>query len=278
MKAMKTAAAQPLPSKLATGIHGFDELSHGGLTLNRTNLIMGGPGSGKTLFALQTLVHAIRARQEPGIFVAFEESTRQIITNAACFNWGLPALVKNMLFFLEAHLSPEVVQSGEFDLNGMLAMLKAKKEEMGARWIVFDGIDVLLTLLHDSTAEMREIYRIRDWLVKNEMNAIITAKVEDGASTAVHYGFLQFMMDCVVRLSRRLELGVSLHRLQITKYRGSGFIAGEFLRELWIIRYGSNCPRSLLKSNTRPRPNAFPPASNVWIPCSAVACSAEAAR
>ena len=228
MKAMKTAAAQQLPSKLATGIQGFDELSHGGLTLNRTNLIMGGPGSGKTLFALQTLVHAIRARQEPGIFVAFEENTRQIIANAACFNWGLPALVKNKLFFLEAHLSPEVVQSGDFDLTGMLAMLKAKKEEMGARWIVFDGIDVLLTLLHNSTAEIREIYRIRDWLAKNEMNAIITAKVDDGASPAVHYGFLQFMMDCVIRLSRRLELGVSLHRLQITKYRGSDFIAGEF--------------------------------------------------
>ena len=37
MKATKTAAAQQLPSKLATGIQGFDEMSHGGLTLNRTN-------------------------------------------------------------------------------------------------------------------------------------------------------------------------------------------------------------------------------------------------
>ena len=57
------------------------------------------------------------------------------------------ALTKSKLFFLDAHLSPEVVQSGEFDLSGMLAMLKAKKDEIGARWIVFDGIDVLLTLL-----------------------------------------------------------------------------------------------------------------------------------
>jgi len=225
---MKTTAAQQLPSKLATGIQGFDELSQGGLALNRTNLIMGGPGSGKTLFALQTLVHAIRARQEPGIFVAFEESTRQIIANAACFNWGLPTLAKNKLFFMEARLSPEVVQSGEFDLNGMLAILKAKKEEMGARWIVFDGVDVLLTLLHNPIAEMREIYRIRDWLADNEMNAIVTAKIEDGISAPVNYGFMQFMMDCVIRINRRLEHGVSLHRLQITKYRGSDFVAGEY--------------------------------------------------
>jgi circadian clock protein KaiC len=224
---IKKASPLLLP-KLATGIQGFDELSYGGLTPNRTSLLMGGPGSGKTVFALQTLVSAARQRDEPGIFVAFEETTSRIIANAACFNWRLPALAKNKLFFLEAHLSPEVVQSGEFDLSGMLGMLKAKKQEMGARWIVFDGIDVLLTLLQNPIAEMREIYRIRDWLADNEMNAIITAKIEVGSSEAVNYSFMQFMMDCVIRLSRRLEQGVSLHRLQIAKYRGSDFVAGEY--------------------------------------------------
>src|SRR6185437_17175379 len=39
-----------------TGVPGFDELSHGGLPRKRTTLVMGGPGTGKTVFALQTLV------------------------------------------------------------------------------------------------------------------------------------------------------------------------------------------------------------------------------
>src|SRR4029077_12074940 len=129
----------------------------------------------------------IRGRSEPGIFVAFEESEKQIGANAATFDWGLPALA-GKLFFLDAHLSPEVVQSGEFDLTGLLAMLKAKKQEMGAKWIVFDGIDVLLTLLQNPISEMRELYRIRDWLADNEMSAaIITAKT-DGDSGVVNYG------------------------------------------------------------------------------------------
>jgi circadian clock protein KaiC len=181
------------------------------------------------VFALQSLVNAARRRQEPGIFVAFEESTSQIVANAASFDWGLPALARNKLFFLDAKLSPEVVQAGEFDLAGMLAILKAKKEEIGAKWIVFDGIDVLLTLLQNPIAEMREIYRIRDWLADNEVNAaIITAKIDGDGSEIVNYGFLQFMVDCVIRFERRLEHGVALHRLQITKYRGSDFVAGEF--------------------------------------------------
>jgi circadian clock protein KaiC len=140
----------------------------------------------------------------------------------------LSGLARSRLFFLDAKLSPEVVHAGQFDLSGMLAMLEAKRREIGAHWIVFDGIDVLLTLLQNPIAEMWEIYRIRDWLAGNDLNAVITTKIDGGSSEIMNYGFMQFMVDCVVRFERRMEYGVALHRLQITKYRGSDFTAGEF--------------------------------------------------
>ena len=227
MNETKRADPQPL-AKIATGIEGFDELSGGGLPRNRTTLVMGGPGSGKTVFSLQALVNAARQRGESGIFVAFEERGREIMANAATFDWGLPALAEKQLYILDAHLSPTVVQSGEFDLSGILAILKAKQEAMHAGWIVFDGIDVLLTLLRDPIVEMREIYRIRDWLGDNELTAIITAKMDSQTAAVVNYGFMQFMVDCVIRFDRRLEYGVPAHRLQVTKYRGSDFASGEF--------------------------------------------------
>lgn len=227
MNETKRADPQPL-SKRATGIEGFDELSGGGLPRNRTTLVMGGPGSGKTVFSLQTLVNAARRRAEAGIFVAFEERSREVMANVATFDWDLPALAENQIYILDAHLSPTVVQSGEFDLSGILAILKAKQEAMNAGWIVFDGIDVLLTLLRDPILEMREIYRIRDWLVDHELTAIVTAKMDSQTSAAVNYGFMQFMVDCVIRFDRRLEYGVPTHRLQVTKYRGSDFASGEF--------------------------------------------------
>jgi len=224
----KRGIPQTLP-KIATGIRGFDELSHGGLPRNRMSLLRGGPGSGKTVFALQTLVSAACERAEPGIFVAFEENPLQIMANAGPFNWDLPALLKQKLFFMDANLSPDVVQSGEFDLRGLLAMLKAKKVEIGARWIVFDGIDVLLTMLQNPKSEIREIYRIRAWLSENDVDgAIITAKIGDDGSQIANYGFLEFMADCVIGLEQRLEYGVPLHRIQILKYRGSAFAKGEY--------------------------------------------------
>ncbi|HSL72567.1 MAG TPA: circadian clock protein KaiC [Longimicrobiales bacterium] len=219
--------AQPL-AKLATGLPGFDELSCGGLPRHRTTLLIGGPGAGKTVFALQCLVNAARQQRSPGMFVAFEESPRQIIANAATFDWGLARLAVKDLFLMDAHLSPTLVTAGDFDLVGMLAMLRAKKKEIGAQWIVFDGIDVLLTLLQDPVAEMREVYRIRDWLEDNALTAIITAKLENRTSETVQYGFLQFMVDCVARFERRQEDRVSTRTIQIRKYRGSGYASAQF--------------------------------------------------
>jgi circadian clock protein KaiC len=191
-------------------------------------LLIGGPGAGKTVFALQCLVNAARQHRAAGIFVAFEESPAQIIANSDTFDWGVASLGAKKLFVMDAHLSPTLIKTGDFDLAGMLAMLAAKKREIDAQWIVFDGIDVLLTLLHDPVAEMRELYRLRDWLADNALTAIVTAKSEGPSSEVTHYGFLQFMVDCVVRLDRRLEDRVAVQTVRITKYRGSDFAATEF--------------------------------------------------
>ncbi len=223
---MKIQSPYPSVTKTPTGIRGFDEVTDGGLPCARTTLVMGGPGCGKTVFALQTLVNGALRDKDASLFVAFEESPHQIIANAATFGWDLPALVRNKLFFLDAHLSPDVVKVGEFDLAGMLAVLQAKAEQLHARSIVFDGIDVLLTLLNDPVAERREMYRIRDWLKQTGLTGIITQKV--GSEADQRYSFLQFMVDCVVTLQHQVVDGSAFRSLRVKKYRGSGFAGDEF--------------------------------------------------
>jgi circadian clock protein KaiC len=146
---------------------------------------------------------------------------------AATFGWDLPTLVRKKLFFLDAHLSPDVVKAGEFDLAGMLAMLQAKAAEIHAKRVVFDGIDVLLTLLNDPVSERRELYRIRDWLSQTGLTGIITQKV-GGVEADQRYSFLQFMVDCVVILQHQVVDGSAFRSLRVKKYRGSGFSGDEF--------------------------------------------------
>jgi circadian clock protein KaiC len=224
---MKIRSSHAAITKVVTGIQGFDEITDGGLPRGRTSLVMGGPGSGKTVFALQTLVNGAHRKKEASIFVAFEESARQIVANAATFGWDLPKLEKKKLFFLDAQLSPETVKSGEFDLIGMLNLLHAKATAMHATRIVFDGIDVLLGLLDDPAAERREIYRLRDWLLQTGLTGIITQKV-GGNDADQRYSFLQFMVDCVVVLRHHVVDGSAFRTLRVVKYRGSGFAGDEF--------------------------------------------------
>jgi circadian clock protein KaiC len=222
------AIEAPIP-KAKTCIAGFDEITKGGLPAGRTTLVVGGPGAGKTIFALQGLVNAAHKDHEPGIFVALEESSRQIIANAATFGWDLPALERQQLFFLDARLSPATVKSGDFDISVLLAGLATKAKEMNAKRIVFDGLDVLLTLLDDPVKERREVYRLHEWLKELGLTAVLTAKASDiDRAAAERYSFMQFMVDSVVLLHHRLLERVSLRSIRVMKYRGSSFAEGEF--------------------------------------------------
>ena len=218
------------PSKVRTGIEGFDEITNGGLPSGRTTLLEGGPGSGKTIMALQSLVCGARLENEPGIFVAFEEDSQRIMQNAAKFGWDITGLQKKKLFFLNAQPTPDLFQSGSFDLSGMLAALEAKAKEIKARRIVFDAVDVVLALLQDPVAERREVYRLHEWLLDHKFTAIITAKAglyESDSSNRPQLGFLQFMVDCAVVLNHEVVEGVSQRNLRVVKYRGSAFSENE---------------------------------------------------
>jgi circadian clock protein KaiC len=222
-------AAQPtrliVTTKSPTGIAGLDEITGGGLPRGRTTLLVGGSGSGKTILALQFLVHGAQHRNEPGIFVAFEETPSRIVANAETFGWNLAELQKEKLYFMDAQPMPDLVQSGTFDLSGMLAALGAKTAEIGAKRIVFDALDIVLALLPDAAAQRREIYRLHAWLLAHELTGVVTLKAESGESGP--FRFIQFMVDCAVILNHTVVLGVSQRNLRVQKYRGSSFDENE---------------------------------------------------
>lgn len=213
-------------TKAPTGIAGFDEMTGGGVPRGRTTLVVGGPGSGKTIFALQFLVHGAQERKEPGIFVAFEETATRIVANAEGFGWKLGELRRKKLSFLDAQPMPDLVHSGDFDLSGMLAALEAQIKENGARRIVFDAIDVVMALLPDAAAKRREISRLHQWLLVHGLTGLITAKADSDETSSLSqqpFRSMLFMVDCAVMLNHVVVLGVSHRSLRVQKYRGSAF-------------------------------------------------------
>jgi circadian clock protein KaiC len=224
MKSVRSPAK--VPTKAPTGIAGFDEMTGGGVPRGRTTLVVGGPGSGKTIFALQFLVHGAQDGKEPGIFVAFEETATRIVANAEGFGWKLGQLRRKKLSFLDAQPMPDLVHAGDFDLSGMLAALEAQVKETGARRIVFDAIDVVLALLPDPAAKRRELYRLHQWLLVHKLTGLITAKADSDETSSLSqqpFRAMLFMVDCALMLNHFVVLGVSHRTLRVQKYRGSAF-------------------------------------------------------
>ncbi|HEY5801680.1 MAG TPA: ATPase domain-containing protein, partial [Burkholderiaceae bacterium] len=163
--------------KSPTGIAGFDAMTGGGLPHSRTTVLGGAPGAGKTVFAVQSLVANAAGRGDAGIFVGFEESGAQVLSNYASFGWNLPALIEQgKLYLIDGRQSSDVICTGEFTLAGLLAAVHAKAQAMRATHIVFDSIDLLLNMLDNPSAQKREIYRIHDWLSGSGMTGLLTVR------------------------------------------------------------------------------------------------------
>jgi circadian clock protein KaiC len=212
--------------KKSTGIDGLDDITGGGLPELGLTAVSGGPGAGKTVLALQTIFHRLTRHGEPAIFVTFEEPEAQIWRHAASFAWGAGALDLNKIQVLDARLPIDVVGSGDFDLSALLTGLSAIVEETGARNVVFDGIDVLLSGLATHTLERRELSRLADWLYETDLFGILTVKSEGLADRdRQRSDYIQYHTNCVVSLDVDLDRTSLLRSLRIVKYRGSGFSA-----------------------------------------------------
>jgi len=221
-------------SKAPTGIPGFDEITHGGLPRGSVTLVSGGPGSGKTIFAMQSLVGAARNFGESSLFVSFEEGPDELIKSAGNFGWTLTVAGAERgrgpsVTLFDGRPPEDMTQSGEFDLNGLLASLQEAIKQRPATRIVFDALDVLLGSLDDPKSERREVYRIINWVRRLGLTAIITAKLDldDLEAIAPRQSHLPYLSASVVLLRNRLH-GSSLTRtLRVAKYRGTAHSPNE---------------------------------------------------
>ncbi|MEY2562254.1 MAG: circadian clock protein KaiC [Verrucomicrobiota bacterium] len=101
MKKPNSKLTRKTLSKSPTGIRGLDEITEGGLPAGRPTLVCGGAGCGKTLLAMEFLVRGATEYNEPGIFMAFEETSEELTENVASLGFDLRALVARKKLLLD---------------------------------------------------------------------------------------------------------------------------------------------------------------------------------
>jgi circadian clock protein KaiC len=207
--------------KAPTSIQGLDEITGGGLPKGRPTLVCGGAGCGKTLFAMEFLVRGATLYNEPGVYISFEETEKELTANVASLGFDLNDLVKRKKIWLEhVHIERgEIEKSGEYDLKGLFVRIHHAIENIKAKRLVLDTIESLFSALPNSTIVRTELRRLFGWLKKKGVTAIITG--ERGNETLTRQGLEEYVSDCVILLDHRVSDQSSIRRLRIVKYRGS---------------------------------------------------------
>jgi len=192
--------------KSPTGIQGLDEITSGGIPKNRPTLVLGNTGSGKTIMAMEFLVHGIDMFDEPAVFMAFEEKKDELEMNLKSFGFDFERYTKTNKLYIEQVLldKDEMRETGMYDLEGL--------------FVVLDSLDTLFTGF-DSKILRSEFTRLLSWLKKKEVTAIITSEIGDPYLTRM--GIEEYVADCVIALDNRVTNQIGTRRLRIVKYRGS---------------------------------------------------------
>jgi len=215
------------PGHCPTGIAGLDEITSGGLPRGRTTLVAGGPGCGKTLLGLEFLVRGVEMG-EPGVFLAFEETAEELTANVAALGWDLDRLSaegKLVVDFVKVERE-RIDQTGDYDLEGLFIRIGFAIDEVGAKRIVLDTLEVLFSALDDSARLRAELRRLFTWLKGRGVTAIVTA--ERGEGTLTRHGLEEYVADCVISLDHRVADQIAVRRIRVVKLRGSAHGTNEY--------------------------------------------------
>lgn len=206
--------------KSATGIKGFDELTYGGLPLNRPTILVGSTGAGKTIMALEYIVNGAQQFNEPGLFMTFEEKTDDLLENVKSIGYDIRKLIRDKKVILE-HLNVshnEVHEIGKCNLEGLFAKLGTAIDQIKAKRVVLDSFDTLFSNF-DIKSLRTEFMRLFNWLKDKKVTAIITAEL--GINSLTRLGIEENIADCVIELNNRVSNQIGIRRIRIIKYRGS---------------------------------------------------------
>ncbi|HEY7313940.1 MAG TPA: circadian clock protein KaiC [Gemmataceae bacterium] len=215
-------------SKATTGIQGLDEITGGGLPRGRPTLVCGSAGCGKTLLAMEFLVRGAMQFGEPGVFLAFEETTEELTQNVRSLGFDLDALTdqNKLLVDYVRVVRSEIEETGEYDLEGLFIRLGHAIDSIGARRVVLDTLETLFGGLSNAAILRSELRRLFGWLKDRGVTAIITGERGDG--TLTRHGLEEYVSDCVIVLDHRVTEQLSTRRLRIVKYRGTAHGTNEY--------------------------------------------------
>jgi len=213
-----------------TGIIGVDKILAGkGIPGGHTVLVSGGPGSGKTTFAVQFLYAGVIEHGENGVYVTLDEEPSDIKKNMSKFDWDLEKLEdENKFRFINVspvRVAPSekggLIQIGmkEFRLIKLLEAIKQGVQEVDAKRIVVDPITIFMLQYPD---EIDRIHAMRDLMreLRNTNCTNLLVSELRGTGWEREHQFEEYLAQGVILLRTSLKGSRLVRAFQVEKMRG----------------------------------------------------------
>ena len=234
----------------ATGIEGLDDILNGGFTPNRTYLLEGVPGSGKTTMALQFLLEGAR-RGDPVLYVTLSETEEELRAVADSHDWTLEGVTIRQLLASEESLKSDdqytMFHPSEVELGETTKTVLADVERIKPARVVFDSLSELRLLAGNPLRYRRQILALKQFFAGRNCTVLLL----DDLTSATNDLQVQSIAHGVLRLEQRYpEYGSERRRLIVIKYRGVSFRGG--YHDCVITRGGLEVYPRLVASEHRP--------------------------
>lgn len=213
-----------------TGVPGVDKiLGEKGIPKGQTILICGGPGSGKTTFAIQFLYKGATEYDEPGLYITLDEEPEDIKKNMSKFGWDLEELEKEKkLVFV--NVSPVrvvpsekmgLIQLGmkEFKLVKLLEAIRKGIEDIQAKRVIIDPVTIFMLQYPDET---ERIHAMRDLITEFRKTGCTHLLISELRGTGLEreYQFEEYLSQGVILLRSFLKGDKLIRMFQVEKMRG----------------------------------------------------------
>lgn len=205
------------PKRVPSGIPGLDSQIQGGFKHGSINLIEGGPGSGKTIFATQFLVEGLR-RKEPVAYITFEVIKEKFYENMKIFGWDLEKYEAEGLFTFLAY-TPEQIKRILIEGGGTIDALVTQKK---IKRIVIDSITSFALLYANELAKKEAALTLFNVINTWDCTALLTAQDEgSGSQGEIVSAALDFEVDGIIVLYHTKKKSVRKRGLEVLKMRGT---------------------------------------------------------
>lgn len=203
-------------SRVLSGIPNLDKMIEGGFEKNSTNLIVGGPGSGKTIFATQFLAEGIK-NDENCLYVTFEEKKDQFYYNMKRFGWDLEKYEKSGKFtFLE--YTPIKVKTMLEEGGGAIESIILKKK---IKRMVIDSITSFALLFDDELKKREAALELFNMLKRWDCTTILTFEGKPLRDEKIASRTLEFESDSITLLHFVRKILKRERFIEILKMRGT---------------------------------------------------------